>query len=154
MLSSIDTGTKKDVEIIDEIFLYLIDFSKKHILEESINNEISYEQFKVLFQLYGKEKVNMNEIGENICISNSACTILIDKLIKLELVERKRSDKDRRLVEVYITPKGKESLSNIIKKRYELVEDFLSSMTEQEQKIISQSILILSKNIQYFKDKR
>ena len=154
MLSSIDTGTKKDVEIIDEIFLHLIDFSKKHILEESINNEISYEQFKVLFQLYGKEKVNMNEIGENICISNSACTILIDKLIKLELVERKRSDKDRRLVEVYITPKGKESLSNIIKKRHELVEDFLSSMTEQEQKIISQSILILSKNIQYFKDKR
>ena len=154
MLSSIDTGTKKDVEIIDEIFLHLIDFSKKHILEESINNEISYEQFKVLFQLYGKEKVNMNEIGENICISNSACTILIDKLIKLELVERKRSDKDRRLVEVYITPKGKESLSNIIKKRHELVEGFLSSMTEHEQKIISQSILILSKNIQYFKDKR
>lgn len=136
---------KTDVEIIDELFLQLIEFSKKHILDESIKNEISPEQFKVLFQLYGKEKVNMNEIVENMYISNSASTILIDKLIKMELVERKRSDKDRRLVEVFMTNKGKELLSKIIQRRHRLINNVLDKLTEQEKKVVRESLSIFKK---------
>ncbi len=128
----------------------MIEFSKKHILEESIKSEISYEQFKVLFQLYGKEKVNMNEIGENICISNSASTVLIDKLIKMGLVERKRSEKDRRLVEVFMTTDGKELLNKIIQRRHKLIGEILNKITLEEREFISKALIIFNKEIQNF----
>lgn len=146
--------TKKEIEILDELFLHFIDFSRKHIAEESIKSEVSHEQFKVLFHLYGKEKVNMNEIGDNVCISNSASTVLIDKLIKLELVERSRSEKDRRLVEVSVTEKGKDLLKKIIDRRHKLIEGFLNTMNKDERSIISQSINILDKNLKSFDIKR
>lgn len=144
------SSTKKEIEIIDEIFLHFIDFSKKHISEESMKSEVSNEQFKVLFQLYFKDKVSMNEVGDNLCISNSASTVLIDKLIKMALVERKRSEIDRRLVEVFITDKGRELLNKIIKRRHELIEGFFNRMTEKERDIIRQSIYILDKSIKSF----
>lgn len=128
----------------------MIEFFKKHILEESIKSEISYEQFKVLFQLYGKEKVNMNEIGENICISNSASTVLIDKLIKMGLVERKRSEKDRRLVEVFMTTDGKELLNKIIQRRHKLIGEILNKITLEEREFISKALIIFNKEIQNF----
>lgn len=154
MLLVLEIKSKTDVEIIDEIFIHLIEFSKKHLLEESIKSEISYEQFKVLFQLYGKDKVNMNEIGENICISNSACTVLIDKLIKLDLVERKRSDKDRRIVEVYMTISGKELLNKIIERRHKLIGEILNKMTSDEKELISKALIIFNKGIQNFQEEQ
>lgn len=123
-------------------------------MEESLKSEISYEQFKVLFHLYGNEKINMHNIGENICISNSASTVLIDKLIKLELVERKRSEKDRRLVEVFITLKGRELLDKIIKKRHNLIGDILNKMSKQERELISEALIIFNKRIHNFQQEQ
>lgn len=96
----------------------------------------------------------MNKIGEDICISNSASTVLIDKLIKMSFVERKRSDKDRRLVEVFITDKGREFLDKIIQKRHKLIGDILDKMNKQERETISNALIIFNKKIHDFQQEQ
>ena len=117
------------------------------MLEESSLNDLSEEQLKVLFYLYYKEKSFMNEIGESQCISNSTGTVVVDKLIKKELVYRQRSDQDRRQVEVYISEKGKELLEQILARRHKRLEIFLSMMNSEEIEIVNKSLNILGEKI-------
>ena len=137
----------KDIHKLDQLFLSLIEFSKRNMHEESIKNEISEEQFKVLFHLYNKEKAFMNEIGESQCISSSTSTVVVDKLIKREFVYRKRSENDRRQVEVYITEKGKECLDQILSRRRERFEGFLANLNEQEIDAVDKGLTILNEKI-------
>lgn len=137
----------KDMHKLDELFISLLEFSKIHMMEECVKNELTEEQFKVLFHLYNKEKAFMNEIGESQCISSSTSTVVVDKLIKREFVYRKRSESDRRQVEVYITEKGKECLDQILSRRRKRLEEILGNINEQEIDAVDKGLTILNEKI-------
>lgn len=68
---------------------------------------VSIPQSFILYSLLEEDGATLKEIGSNTLIDSSSMTVLIDKLEKDELVERKLDSQDRRAIRVFITDKGR-----------------------------------------------
>lgn len=72
------------------------------------HGDLSVSQYNVLRILRGShpERLPSSELGSRMVARDPDVTRLVDRLIKRGLVERTRSEQDRRVVQVGITPKG------------------------------------------------
>jgi DNA-binding MarR family transcriptional regulator len=77
--------------------------------------QLTPHQYNVLRILRGAHPARLacSEIGERMIARDPDITRLVDRLAKRGLVERLRSDRDRRVVEVGITAKGRKVVSGL-----------------------------------------
>jgi DNA-binding MarR family transcriptional regulator len=69
-------------------------------------SELSFSQYLIMQILLEKEAMRMNELALALGVSKANVTGLIDRMVRSRLVERMRSDEDRRVVFVRLSPKG------------------------------------------------
>ena len=67
---------------------------------------ITYTQYLVLLVLWESENSNIKEIAKVLKLDSPTITPIVQKLEKMNLVKRHRSDKDERVVEVSLTKNG------------------------------------------------
>ena len=96
--------------------------------------DLSSEQYNVLRILRGQKgnPANMCVIQERMIAKNSNTTRLIDKLLLKDLVTREVCPDNRRKIEVQITPKGLELLSELDPKVIEHEKLFSNNLTQEE----------------------
>ena len=96
--------------------------------------DISGEQFNVLRILRGQKgcPANMSLIQERMLARTSNTTRLVDKLLLKDLVTRDVCPGNRRKIEVQITPKGLELLSELDPKVDEHEQIFAANLTGTE----------------------
>lgn len=96
--------------------------------------DLSSEQYNVLRILRGQKgnPANMCVIQERMIAKNSNTTRLIDKLLLKDLVTREVCPGNRRKIEVQITPKGLELLSELDPKVIEHEKLFSNNLTQEE----------------------
>lgn len=70
--------------------------------------DITLNQFLVLSLLVRKESFGMGELAHQLGTSSGNMTAMIDRLVRAGLVERNRSEKDRRVVEVRLSAAGRD----------------------------------------------
>jgi len=90
------------------------------IIEEAIarvlkSYDITIQQYNVLRILRGQKgsPANLCTIQERMIDRSSNTTRLVDKLIKKEWAERRVCDRNRRMVEIFITDKGLDILQEL-----------------------------------------
>lgn len=71
-------------------------------------------------------EMEMRAIAAGTSLPASSVTSIVDRLVKLELVERRHSDVDRRRVVARITPAGEEVITWFIEWELQLLEHLLS----------------------------
>lgn len=80
-----------------------------HSLAQKMFQEgISIPQWFILYCLMEEDGLTQKEIGNRCLIDSSSMTVLVDKLEKEELVERRLDVQDRRAIRVFILPKGQQ----------------------------------------------
>ena len=100
--------------------------------------DLSSQQFNILRILRGAgDWMTMNAIKDVMIEKAPNATRLSDKLLAKELIIRKRSDEDRRVVYLNITGKGLELLKVIDQNQSPQFEEFMSKITEEKAKEIS-----------------
>ena len=95
--------------------------------------DISLPQFWVLNHLYHNEKSKMNCLAKHLKISPPATTGLIDRLIAQGMVLRKDDEKDRRIVWIELTSKGKAIIRNIRKEKVRTLIDVFGRISEKDR---------------------
>ncbi|ABR48232.1 transcriptional regulator, MarR family [Alkaliphilus metalliredigens QYMF] len=70
--------------------------------------DITYTQYITLLVLWEKPKITAKELGEKLYLDSGTLTPLLKKLESKELITRKRSTKDERIMIVTLTDKGRE----------------------------------------------
>ncbi|KNF07609.1 transcriptional regulator, MarR family [Gottschalkia purinilytica] len=96
---------------------------------------------------HNKEKMKVSDLSENLGLSNSTVSGIIDRLEKQGLVERTRSKDDRRVVYVSVTDEVRKKHKqhfNEIEKRF---EDIMSKGTPEEIDKILEGLYTLEKVI-------
>jgi len=83
----------------------LITKAYKPFLEEMA---LTYPQYLVLLVLWENDNISMNKIGEKLLLNTNTLSPLVKRMEKMELLRRKRSEKDERSVFIQLTEKGKE----------------------------------------------
>ncbi len=75
----------------------------------------------------------MGALAEKMSSSMSALTAIIDRLVAQGVVLRERSEEDRRVVRIALTPKGVSLYEEHLKMQLDLSRKMLSRLSAQEQ---------------------
>lgn len=94
---------------------------------------LSIQQIQTLIFISHHEKVTMSDIAEYFHIELPSATSLLNKLYDQKLVRRLEDEKDRRLVLITLTNKGKDLEKIANRKRREKLRKVLSYLPEKEQ---------------------
>jgi DNA-binding MarR family transcriptional regulator len=135
---------------IEDVLKSTVDYSKstrvalnvlytQNVISDSFNDvvkryEISGEQYNVLRILRGQKgcPANMCIIQERMLAKTSNTTRLVDKLLLKDLVTRNVCPENRRKIEVLITQKGLDLLTELDPKVKEHEELFAKNLNEEE----------------------
>ncbi len=93
---------------------YIIRKKGREIITEE---NITAPQFQALQILINNEEMTIGELSQKMALACSTITDLIDRMEKAELVLRRKSKKDKRVVIVEVLPRGHEILEKVLKKR-------------------------------------
>lgn len=94
---------------------------------------LTVSQFGVLEALYHLGPLHQNELAEKILKSGGNMTLVIDNLVKRDLVERVRDQEDRRFVTVHLTETGRSLVRRIFPRHVSIVVRAFSCLTLEEQ---------------------
>lgn len=92
----------------------------------------------------------MSEVAADLDITVGTLTTAVNKLTKKGYLERERDDKDRRVVRIILTRKGKLAYRVHEKFHSDMIKETIKGMTEEEEKILKQALDKLNK---FFKAK-
>lgn len=85
-----------------------IDLHSKKLVRES---GLTAPQLRVLQSVEQGQPIKPSAIARDVRLSHATVTVILTKLSTLGLIERKRSDTDRRAVDVSLTDHGRKRLS-------------------------------------------
>lgn len=97
---------------------------------------LTVTQFAVLEILYHKGDLRVCEIIDKILSTGGNMTVVIDNLVKENLVKRCIDPKDRRVNLISITEEGRTLISEIFPKHLENINEIFSILTSEEKKIL------------------
>ncbi len=82
----------------------------------------------------------INLIGKHIVLTSGSITTAVDRLESKSFAKRVRSPKDRRVIEVEITPKGTKFLSEHLGSRNQAINDVTSCLNKKEKQDLVNSL--------------
>lgn len=106
---------------------------------------ISAPQGMVLGLLSKKKKLKITELSNELSLSNSTVSGIIDRLEKQEMVVRERSIDDKRVVYVSILPNFQEMHKNFRKQFQKSIENIMSQGSDEELHKIFEGLDVLKK---------
>src|SRR5881227_4176341 len=99
-------------------------------------------EFAVLEALYHKGPLPLQQIGEKVLISSGNITYSVDKLEQKQLLVRRPSPHDRRVIFAELTPQGHDLLAALFPGHAEALRAAVSGLSPEEQ---AQAIRLLRK---------
>ncbi len=118
----------------------------KHNMHKCLaDTGISAPQGMVLGLLSKNKKMKITELSRHLCLSNSTVSGIIDRLEKQQMVTRERSEDDRRVVYVSISPDFKDMHENFHKQLEKNIQNIMSQGNKEELHKIFEGLDVLKK---------
>lgn len=108
----------------------------KNIQKDIESYNLNLEYFMVLELLYSKGAHPVQKISETLSIPSGSITYVVNKLVKLGLVERQSNPNDGRAFSVVLTEKGEELFNDIFPKHVATISQNLSFISEEEKELL------------------
>ena len=111
------------------------------------NYGLTFPQYNVLRVLDGSEtgQNTVTSIGKVLLVTCANMTGIAKRLEKNGFLLRKRDPKDERVTLLEITPKGRQTLSNISESKDKNIERYLEDFTAEEKDFLLKRLRILLK---------
>jgi MarR family transcriptional regulator, 2-MHQ and catechol-resistance regulon repressor len=108
---------------------------------------LTLSQFGVLEALYHLGSMCPGALSGKLLRSTGNMTLVIDNLEKRGLVRRVRSEEDRRMVTIEMTPLGKETIEGVLPNHIQVITDEMSVLTTEEQRELGRLCKKLGKKV-------
>ena len=136
----------REISLIDLIH----NVSKEFVRELNIRlakYNVTYAQWRFLLFLWQQEGLTQKALSQRVGIEPATTVRTLDRMERDELIRRHRSERDRREINIFLTPKGKELYPVLAPICQELEKQVVKSMDEQE---IAQCVQGISKLLKKF----
>lgn len=101
-------------------------------VHRDINLHLTSPQIQLLQFLENDGPLKMSEIAARLEITLGGVTSLANRMEKAHLIERRRSEEDRRVVRLAITEEGKSLLNDLSIARNRALGDYFSKLSANE----------------------
>lgn len=119
----------------------------QHHANDACGN-LTRQELRVIETLGKSGPCIMSEIADGVMLAVSSVTGIVDRLVEKHLVHRERSDDDRRIVRVELTPQGQEMSLAARELRMQLGRGMLSALDEDEQDALLTLFRKITQNVQ------
>lgn len=124
-------------DVINHRISMLALFMKRQILKilNEKKLEITPDQWMVLYYLWEEDGLSVGEIAKRSKKDFANVTRIIDKLVKVKYIKKKKSEKDSRISNVFLLPKGeavKAAVQNCWKEASDIALQGISSSEQQQ----------------------
>jgi DNA-binding MarR family transcriptional regulator len=132
--SEVDSSRSRNV-LEESVYLNLL--RVHHVLQDNLSGffeefDLTPRQYNVLRILYvrGQDGLPCRTIRERLVTKVSDISRLIDRLVEKGLVNRERSDEDRRVVLIHLTGSGEEKCQTVDENLIDYLKNQFDHMTE------------------------
>lgn len=119
----------------DELYKFMLDNIEKVVIpEELIKLRLSLSLLELLALVISEkyQTVTMGNLAQGMSVPVSTATGIVDRLVKKGLLERGRSEEDRRVVTVSLTESGKDMIEDLKRHVYSLLDRVRGLLTVEE----------------------
>ena len=137
-------GDKTEIRALDA-YIKLIRAAESVLsrVHHQTGEGLTVTQFGVMEALHHLGPMHQRKIGLKLLKSGGNVTMVIDNLERRALVERQREKKDRRVVNVHLTPAGAKLISKVFPQRVASVMKEMCRLTAAEQEELGRLCRIL-----------
>ncbi len=118
--------------LIGVIYRYIQSFGFSQVEKYGITPP----QFDVLRALWKEDGLIMSELGRRTARDRPTITGIADRMEKKNLVVRKRTIRDRRIVRVYLTTKGWQVKEDLVKIQQEISKHIAVPFTDEHIRVL------------------
>lgn len=129
-----------------------IHFYMDGVLPESSDalvSELSNLQVKVAMQVYLNEPLSLSSLAGSLGLSNPSASVLVEKLVEKEVLNRDPDPADRRKIELRVHPKARPFLEEMLKCLHKRFQRLASKVGDENIDKWYQVALKLSEIIEY-----
>lgn len=123
--------TKLEKEVLKhfrEIFIQ----AKSELKDNVKKTGLTGAQLWIMQQVYNFNGISNSELSKNLTIHVSTCSLLVNKLIKKNLIEKTRDPKDERKIVLTLSPKGKQLMAKAPKSPEGAIPSTLKKLNIEE----------------------
>lgn len=120
-------------------------FKTAHILFEKIG--LYPGQPVLLFTLNKKDGQSQKELAKALNIKPATITVMIKRMSKAGLIEKKQNENDKRQSQIYLTEKGKEIVKHVDEIVQRINNQCFSNLTKEEEEILRQLFCKIKNNL-------
>ena len=102
--------------------------------------EISNNDMHIIEAIGISEPRNMSAIAKTLLVTDGTLTIAVNNLVKKGYVNRTRSEKDRRVVLISLTEKGKRAYEHHRQFHEKMIKATIQNMNPQEEEVLAQAL--------------
>ncbi len=113
----------------------------KHFMDET---GLSFSQVNTLMRLHFAGQADISDISEQMGITNAAASQLVERMVRLGVLDRMADPIDRRIKRLALTPKGHALAEKLVDMRRKWVEQFTYSLTSRQREAISDALLVMT----------
>ncbi|WP_226680084.1 MarR family winged helix-turn-helix transcriptional regulator [Sutcliffiella horikoshii] len=106
--------------------------------------EISQVQSHILYELARTEGPSMQQVAETIGMDITTFSRQIQTLVKMELVEKRQSNEDKRMYHLYLTEKGDKLEDEINQQMHHYLTNVFSNLNEVDRVKVVESLKVLN----------
>ena len=133
-------------ELLVKLFKDILEIEAKSLITEEFK-DITYNDMHIIEAVGIDEPRNMKTVAKLMSVTTGTLTKAMDALCDKGYVVRERSTKDKRVIKLRLTDKGKSAYYHHEQFHRQMIKNIASEMTEQETEIL---IYALAKLVDYF----
>ncbi|MEY8391127.1 MarR family transcriptional regulator [Lachnospiraceae bacterium] len=135
-------------EVLVKLFHDIMDIEEKAIITEEFK-DISNNDMHVIEAIGKKQSKNMSMVAKALSVTVGTLTIAINNLVKKGYVNRERSEEDRRVVLISLSPKGERAFDHHEKFHDEMIKATLAGLDQEQTKVLVRALKNLN---QFFRE--
>lgn len=141
-LNDVLVGLFKDIMNIEEDAIITGEFK-----------DITNNDMHIIEAIGIQEPQNMSSIAKKMSVTMGTLTISMNSLVKKGYVSRERSEKDRRVVYIQLTEKGKRAFHHHASFHEEMIEAVVKGLEDGEREVLVTSLVQLKEFFLNYKEK-
>ena len=125
--------------LLVELFKDILDIEEKAVITSEFK-DITNNDMHIMEAVGKTGAKNMSAIAKALSVTVGTLTIAVNNLVKKGYVQRVRSEKDRRVVLVSLTEKGRRAFDHHQKFHHDMIEAVIHDIPEDEMEVLGRAL--------------